>query len=83
MTYSVAATNRFRKDERKLDSRTRIRMYGIIAQIAEDPYSHKELKGQLKNLRNTRFDDFRIIYSINEEKKLVELITVGHRSSVY
>lgn len=83
MTYNVAVTNRFRKDERKLDSKTRDRMYGIVAQVAEDPYSYKELKGELKNLRSARFGDFRIIYRINERQKTIELIAVGHRGSVY
>lgn len=31
MTYSIAVTNRFRKDERKLDNKTSNRMYGVIA----------------------------------------------------
>ncbi len=48
MTYKVAVTNRFRKDERKLDSKIRNRMYGVIAEIADDPYSYKELQGQLE-----------------------------------
>ncbi len=83
MTYNVAVTNRFRRDERKLDNKTRDRMYSSIEQIVEEPYSYKELKGQLKNLRSARFGDFRIIYRINETQKIVELMTVGHRSSVY
>lgn len=83
MTYSIAVTNRFRRDERKLDSKTRNRMYNLLAQIAEDPYSYKELKGQLETLRSARFGDFRIIYRINEKQKIVELIAVGHRRSVY
>lgn len=33
MTYNVAVTNRFRKDERKLDNKTRNRMYSIIEDI--------------------------------------------------
>jgi mRNA-degrading endonuclease RelE of RelBE toxin-antitoxin system len=57
-------------------------MYSIIKEIIEDPYSYKELKGQLKNLRSARFGDFRIIYRINERQEIVELITVGH-SHVY
>ena len=58
-------------------------MYSIIKEIIEDPYSYKELKGQLKNLRSARFGDFRIIYRINEKNKIIELIAVGHRRSVY
>jgi len=82
MTYSVAVTNSFRKDERKLDSKTRTRMYRTIAQIAEDPYSYKELQGQLKNLRSARFGDFRIIYRINTQQNIVELIAVGLRQRI-
>ena len=83
MTYNVAVANRFRKDERRLDKRTRDRMYVVIAQLAQDPHSYKELKGQLKDLRSARFGDFRVIYRINEKQKIVELIAVGHRGSVY
>ena len=58
-------------------------MYIVITELVRDPYSYKELKGQLADLRSARFGDFRIIYRINEEQKAVELISVGHRASVY
>jgi mRNA-degrading endonuclease RelE of RelBE toxin-antitoxin system len=54
-----------------------------LEEIANDPYSFKELKGKFKNLRSARFGKQRIIYTIIESKKEVVLLAVEPRSSVY
>jgi len=54
-----------------------------LEEIANDPYSFKELKGKFRNLRSARFSKHRIIYTITESKKEVVLLAVEPRSSVY
>ena len=48
-----------------------------------DPYSFKELAGKFKEIRNARFGDHRINYSINESKNEIILLALESRSSVY
>lgn len=43
----------------------------------------KPLQYSLKGLRRLRVDDYRIIYLINLESKLVLIVKIGHRKEVY
>ena len=54
-----------------------------LEEIANDPYSFKELKGKFRDLRSARFGKHRIIYTIIESKEEVILLAVEPRSSVY
>jgi mRNA-degrading endonuclease RelE of RelBE toxin-antitoxin system len=54
-----------------------------LGEIANDPYSFKELKGKFRNLRSARFGKHRIIYTIVEAKKEVILLAVEPRRSAY
>ncbi|MBI3859818.1 MAG: type II toxin-antitoxin system RelE/ParE family toxin [Thaumarchaeota archaeon] len=51
--------------------------------IAEDPYSFKELKGRFRNLRSARFGNHRIIYTVMESKEEIVLLAVEPRKSAY
>lgn len=43
----------------------------------------KLLKGELAGYYRYRVGDYRVIYSINEEKKQIIVIVVAHRRQVY
>ena len=43
----------------------------------------KPLQYSLKGLRRLRVEDYRIVYKINLEAKLVIIVKVGHRKEVY
>lgn len=43
----------------------------------------KPLQYSLKGLRRLRVEDYRIIYQINLEDKVVLIIKIGHRKEVY
>ena len=43
----------------------------------------KPLQYSLKGLRRLRVEDYRIIYQINLESKIVLIVKIGHRKEVY
>lgn len=43
----------------------------------------KPLQYSLKGLRRLRVEDYRIIYQINIETKIVLVVKIGHRKEVY
>ena len=43
----------------------------------------KPLKGKLRGLRSLRVGKYRIIYQVDEDSKVVRVITVGRREEVY
>ena len=43
----------------------------------------KPLQYSLKGLRRLRVEDYRIIYQIDNENKIVLIVKIGHRKEVY
>ena len=83
MSYALVATANFERGMKRLSSGDFHRSKQTLEEIANDPYSFKELKGKFRNLRSARFGKHRIIYTIIEWKKEVALLAVEPRSSVY
>jgi mRNA interferase RelE/StbE len=55
-------------------------------QLERDPRRHnniKRLTGSLKGLARYRVADWRVIFSVDDEKQRVQILTIAHRSEVY
>ena len=78
--YEIRITHRAEKDIRKLSPKLNDKLYDILTHVvAEDPYQGKKLLGDLKgsySLRLTYQD--RIVYSIDEDKKIDYLERARH-----
>lgn len=68
---------------RRLDPPMRRRVQGAIALLADDPRppGARPLRGR-PGLR-VRADDYRIIYTIEDDVLLVVVVALGHRRDVY
>lgn len=51
--------------------------------LQKDPFKGKKLERELSAYRSLRAKRFRIIYKLNEHKKIIEIHYVGHRKDVY
>jgi mRNA interferase RelE/StbE len=54
-----------------------------VRAIATDPECGEPLMRELHNLWNYRVRRFRIVYAINRKARVIRLIAVGHRQSIY
>jgi len=82
--YTIKTTNQFEKTFKKTDKETRDRIVRRITQLKENPYKNtKKLHGELQGLYSLRVGDHRVMFSLDEEKGLIILLSVGHRKSVY
>lgn len=68
---------------RKLDPGTRPRIEGVIALLGEDPRppASRPLTGRPGY--RVHVGDYRIIYTIHDDRLLVVVVTLGHRRDVY
>jgi mRNA-degrading endonuclease RelE of RelBE toxin-antitoxin system len=83
LSYALVATANFERGMKRLSFTDFNRSKQALEEIANSPYSFKELKGKFRNLRSARFGKHRIIYAIIESKKEVILLVVEPRRSVY
>ncbi len=54
-----------------------------IRAIAANPECGEPLKRELDGLRKYRVRRFRIAYAVDQKKRIIRLMAVGHRQSVY
>ena len=85
MNYQVRLSNRAAKDLDRLDRGARERLLNRLDQLAEAP-GDPRLSGLLTNqggLRKSRVGGWRIIFSVNEGDRTVDVVTVERRGQVY
>ena len=82
--YTVELGTRAAKELRKLDRPVQARIVAALALLRDDPRppAVKPLVGHPGYLR-VRVGDYRIIYTVNEGRLLVLVLTLGHRGSIY
>ena len=85
MTFSVIYTARARKDLRRFPPEIAKKCILAISKIRDDPFSFvKKLQGSKQApLYSLRIGEFRAIMSIQEDRLVVFVLEIGHRSNIY
>lgn len=82
--YDVLLTVRARKETRRLDPQVLRRIAKSIDQLAENPRPPGSLKVKTsEGLWRIRVGDWRIGYEIDDQKRMITVVTVGHRREFY
>lgn len=68
---------------RTLDPAVRSRLQGVIALVAQEPRPPAARALQGRPGRRVRVDDYRIIYTVEDDLLLVVVVALGHRRDVY
>ncbi|MEI3650062.1 MAG: type II toxin-antitoxin system RelE/ParE family toxin [Dolichospermum lemmermannii FEM_B0920] len=84
MTYEIIITKTIQKQLDNLPNNIQERVYGKIAQLAEEPRPDGvvKLKGYDNEYR-IRIGDYRLVYEIRDEQLIVLLVQCKHRRDVY
>jgi mRNA interferase RelE/StbE len=81
--FRSAPTNHFLRELKKLPAHVRPRVLLAIEELVSNPFAGIRLRGELDGLLRWRTGDYRIVYKIDEEKRLVVLLDVGLRKAIY
>lgn len=83
MPYRIELRPAAARQLRKLDPPTARRIQGVIALLADDPRppASRPLNG--RPAWRVRVGDYRVIYTIEEGRLVVAVITIGDRRDVY
>ncbi|HAT50871.1 MAG: type II toxin-antitoxin system RelE/ParE family toxin [Nitrospirae bacterium] len=84
MAYKVFIPGRVQKQIDKLPRNVWLRVRSVIDQLEDNPRSNraKKLSG-LPDTWRIRAGDYRILYSIEDDKLIVLVIKIGHRREIY
>ena len=87
MSYSVVYTKQAEKVLRKLDKQTQALIYGWIGKNlvgCENPRQHgKGLTANRSGQWRYRVGDYRILAEIQDDKIIILVLNIGHRSEIY
>lgn len=86
--FQIAETETFSREisNLDLDKRYEKAKKTLYAVLRENPYygnNIKKLKGEFVGLYRYRLGDYRLIYSIDEPRRLVFLLHIVHRKNAY
>lgn len=83
MSYRLDITPKAEKEYLRLPkpAQEKARQKIILLEDSPRPYGSKRLKNT--DFHRLRVGDYRIVYSINEEDRLVKILSIEHRKDVY
>ena len=84
--YEIRFSRKAAKFYQKTDTLTAKRLNLAFAKLSEDPAKLRNVKplvGVLEGSFRMRIGDTRIIYSVNDEDKIVYVEVIGSRGNVY
>jgi mRNA interferase RelE/StbE len=80
MIYELQIRPPARKELLRLEEKEYTKIFHHIESLKENQYPYGFLKLQTKDMYRIRVGRFRVIYIINEEEKLVEVVRVSRRN---
>ncbi len=82
--YAITFARSARKELEALDAAIVRRVFPRIEALAKEPRPKgcRKLRGE-KNLWRIRVGDYRVVYYIYDEKQVVDVTAVRHRSKAY
>ncbi|EJF06044.1 addiction module toxin, RelE/StbE family [Thiovulum sp. ES] len=85
--FQIAETKTFQKNKKKIDESVLRKIEKIVyPQLRSNPFygtNIKKLKGEFEKLYRYRVGDYRLFYSIENEKVLVMILDLRHRQNSY
>lgn len=81
--YKVETTPSFRRMLKKLSREAQHKTLEKLKELETKPHSFKRLHGPLAGRYTMRIGNYRVIYTIDDDKRRVVLHTVVHRRRAY
>ena len=81
--YTVVLSRQTERFYKKLEGKEKASVRECLISLQEDAYVGKRLHGDLKENFSLRVGKLRIIYSVSEKDRVVSVIAIGPRRSVY
>ena len=83
MSYAVIFLDEFTKQFRRLPDNVKARVRQRVIELADNPYLGIRLVGELSGYWKDRVGKYRVIYQIDEAKKVIIMYGVDLRKRVY
>ena len=83
MKYTVILSRLAEHFYKKLEDDIKPQVRNCLISLEEAAYAGKRLHGDLKDNYSLRVGKLRIIYAVSEKEKIVHIIAIGPRKTIY
>ena len=85
MSWAISYRSSVERDVARLPQQIRVTALRKIAELAENPFPAgcKKLKGSENRYRLRVATEYRLVYSLYRESRLIRIEFVGHRKDAY
>lgn len=81
--YKIRISTKAEKEIKKIAYPHQKAIILTLTEIKEDPLLGKPLTRELTGRFTYRVGVYRIIYTVNKKDKIIDILTAGHRATVY
>ena len=81
--FKIKLTSKAKRELRKLSKEEKLSIGEIIEELKEDPLIGKPLDRELIRKFSYRVRVYRVVYKINQQDKIVKILSAGHRGTIY
>ncbi|MDI6760428.1 MAG: type II toxin-antitoxin system RelE/ParE family toxin [Candidatus Brocadiaceae bacterium] len=83
--YNIVIERKAGKALKELPEQIIKKIVSVIERLKDEPVPQGslKLKGKFKNGYRLRIGDYRVLYTVDEERKEVSIFQVGHRREIY
>ena len=84
-TYAIRWATAAEKQLARIDRRAQLLIRSHVDALADDPrpLGAKAMQPPYKGATRIRIGDYRVIYTVDDKKRVVEVIRVGNRGDIY
>lgn len=81
--FEVRISTKAEKQIKKIKKIYQTAILSALEELREDPYVGKPLSKDLTSRFSYKVNVYRIIYKVNQQDKIVNIISAGHRATIY
>lgn len=81
--HQVILTLKAKKNFLKLPKTIQNKCLNVLETLKTNPLLGKKLKGVLSPLRSVRMVNYRLVYTINNNKLIIFVVGIRHRKEIY
>jgi mRNA interferase RelE/StbE len=81
--YRVDLRRHSQKSLEKIPTHERLKIIAALLELEQNPRPRGMEKVRRTGLWRIREGDYRIIYNIDDEEKLITIVRIGHRREIY
>ena len=81
--FEVRISTKAEKQIKKIKKIYQAAILSALEELREDPYVGKPLSKDLTGRFSYKVNVYRIIYKVNQQDKIVNIISAGHRATIY